>query len=90
MCVPPADDVSFNGLWGSFVTDRINRRSFLKAAALAGATVGAPWFPTRAYGESQVTADEALKSLVAGNARYVAGNMNLAAYTSDRESMASG
>jgi len=70
--------------------DSIKRRRFLQLAALAGVGAAVPWFGRDARAETSIPPEEALKSLMDGNARYVAGEMNLAGYSTQRESMASG
>lgn len=72
------------------MTGTIRRRTFLQGVGLAVAGSFFPWFHGRAYAESAPAPDEALKSLMEGNARYVARDMKLPAHTSQRESMSWG
>lgn len=72
------------------MNDTLDRRHFLRLAALAGAGAALPWTVSPANAADSVAPDEALKSLMDGNARYVAGDMNLSGYTAERESMAAG
>lgn len=72
------------------MSDSIRRRQFLQLTALAGAGVAVPWLSSTAHAAEDMSPDAILKSLMDGNARYVKGEMNLAGYTTERESMASG
>jgi carbonic anhydrase len=55
------------------LADKWTRRQFVTALAASGALAATS---LRALGQSQLTADAAIRDLMAGNARFVAGNIS--------------